>query len=58
METPAKHTTVFRENKKVITKYIRNKELNELLEQLEDSKRVREALKNIKNNLKYLSKIK
>ena len=49
---------VFRENKKVITKYIRNKELNELLEQLEDSKRVREALKNIKNNLKYLSKIK
>lgn len=49
---------VFRENKKVITKYIRENELNAVLEQLEDSKRVREALKNINENLKYLSKIK
>ena len=49
---------VFRKNKKVVTKYIRENELNKLLEQLEDSKRVRDALKNIKENLKYLSKIK
>ena len=49
---------VFRENKKVVTKYISKNELNAVLEQLEDRKRVKEALKNINENLKYLSKIK
>lgn len=48
---------VFREKGKVKTVYIKENELKYFNEQIEDRKRMEEALKNIKANLKAIGKV-
>lgn len=49
---------VFRNGKKINTKYIKKDDLAELIEQLEERKQIGQALKNINHNLKVLNKIR
>jgi hypothetical protein len=48
---------IFRENKKVITKYIKKENFDTVQEQLERRKKIKKSLKSINDDLKIIKKV-